>query len=97
MTTEQNSSVFWFKTTGGGRRVFVRVDCWALSDSSTHFILQELWYVVDGAEDDDGRDVLRHPGPGPLRDVAVPVGVGPADCAVPEQQSVYLVPPLPPF
>ena len=49
----------------------------------THFILQELWYVVDGAEDDDGRHVLGHPGPGPLRDVAVPVGERPAHCTVP--------------
>ena len=56
---------------------------WALSDISTHFILQELWYVVDGAEDDDGRHVLGDPGPSPLRDVAVPVGMGPADSAVP--------------
>ena len=66
---------------------------WALSDISTHFILQELWYVVDGAEDDDRRHVLRHPGARPLRDVAVPVGVGPAHSAVPvtTQHLIYNV------
>ena len=79
MTTEQNSSVFCFKTTGGGRRVFVPSGLLR----TTHFILQELWYVVDGAEDDDGRHVLGHPGPGPLRDVAVPVGERPAHRTVP--------------
>lgn len=59
---------------------------WSLCPISdiTHFILQELWYVVDGAEDDDGRHVLGHPGPGPLRDVAVPVGERSAHCAVPD-------------